>query len=229
VAERGRDGQLTERDREIVDWVARVGAVGADDVRVAFRTGRTVAYRRLARCVDFGVLGQVRLLYGEPSLYVATPTGLRWVGREVLRPAQLTPGGFAHAQACARLAAAFEGSGRYRVLGERAIRAHERAGGRLIASVAVGPTAGLHHPDLLLEADGARIAVEVELSVKTAQRLRAICRALGRAQHLTAVRYYAAARALGPLDRAVTATRTAHRIELHPLPWAAALELARAA
>jgi hypothetical protein len=59
---------LTERDWAIVEWIARVSAAGARDVQVAMRMGRTHAYRKLARCVEYGVLTHVRLLYGEPGL-----------------------------------------------------------------------------------------------------------------------------------------------------------------
>lgn len=190
---------------------------------VRFGLGRTVGYRRLAVAVEAGLLEQVRLLHGEPGLYVATRRGLRWTGLEPLGPCRVSVGEFAHWQACARLAAALGASGQP-VWSERELRAAEREAGRLIASVRVGQSDRLHRPDLVLPsgAERAVVAVEVELSVKSPRRLEAICRAWARARHVARVRYYAAPAPARALDRAMRAVRAEDVIEIRRLPWAGA-------
>ena len=213
---------LTGLDWAIVEWIGRVGAAGARDVQVALRISRTHAYRRLGKCVEAGVLSWVRLLHGEPGLYLPTRAGLDWTEHRDLKPSRVSAGTFAHEAVVARIAAAYEGSGRYRVFGERALRAQEQASGGLIASTRVYDH-GLkrHHPDLVLRPRDREqvIAIEVELTAKAPQRLESICRAWEHADHVSQVRYYAAPEALRALERAIDSTGAAGRIQLQPLPW----------
>ena len=176
---------LTELDRGVVDWVARLGAVGAADVQVRFGASRSRAYARLARLVDGALLAERRLIYRTPSLYVATRRGLRAAGFEGVGVQSVTAATFEHltrtAGAAAQLARAMDG---WQVLGEREIR-QEELGGELLGSVRVGrgfDSRSLHRPDLLLVGpDGARAAIEVELSVKGPERLAGILTGYGRA------------------------------------------------
>ena len=78
---------VTNRDRAIVEWIGRLGAASAADVMARFGMGRTATYRRLAALVDQGVLASVRLLYGEPALYVATRGGCSGRAWRALSPA----------------------------------------------------------------------------------------------------------------------------------------------
>ena len=71
---------LTKRDREIVRWIGRHGAVQAQHVMTRFSIGRTAAYRRLHELVEFGLIRRHRLLYNDAGLLTATPDGLRWAG-----------------------------------------------------------------------------------------------------------------------------------------------------
>jgi hypothetical protein len=65
----------------------------------------------------------------------------------------------------------------------------------------------LHRPDLVLfPPDPALpVAVEVELSVKAARRLEAICRAWARCRLVSEVRYYAPPHVARAVSRAVSA------------------------
>lgn len=54
---------LTARDREIVKWIGRHGAVRTEHVMMRFSIGRTAAYRRLHELVDYGLVRRHRLLY----------------------------------------------------------------------------------------------------------------------------------------------------------------------
>jgi hypothetical protein len=71
---------VTDRDRSVVQWIAVIGAVSAQDVMKRFGVGRTVGYRRLRALVDHGLLSRARLVYGQPALYVASRDRLAWAG-----------------------------------------------------------------------------------------------------------------------------------------------------
>src|SRR5215204_4049124 len=68
------------RDRKLVSFVARHGAVAIDHVMVAMGAGRTATYRRIAACAERGLLERLEPLRGEPSLLRATPEGQRYAG-----------------------------------------------------------------------------------------------------------------------------------------------------
>jgi hypothetical protein len=62
----------TEKDAEIVGWVGRIGAAGAEHLMAQFGMGRSWAYHRLNVLVPDGLLEQKTLLYRTPGLYVAS-------------------------------------------------------------------------------------------------------------------------------------------------------------
>jgi|SRR5580698_8894370 hypothetical protein len=208
----------TEKDAEIVGWVGRIGAAGAEDVMARFGMGRSWAYARLSRLVADGLLEQKTLLYRQPGLYVASAEGLRWCGLTRLGVYRVGPGGFQHAQQVATVAVALHmGLPGRELRSEREIRAAESNDGELVVSVRVGELPGsrpaLHRPDLAVVApDGRVVAVEVELSVKAPRRLAAICRGYARARHIDHVYYLAAAAAGRAVARAVADTRAGDRI-----------------
>jgi hypothetical protein len=213
----------TERDAEIVAWVGRLGAAGAEHVRERFALGRSRAYERLSSLVEDGLLGQRTLLYGQPGLYIATDEGLRWCGLERLGVYRVGPGGFQHAREVATAAVALHrGFPAWRVLSEREIRLEEAERGEPIASAKLGELSGgravLHRPDLaLVSPDGHVIAVEVELSAKAPRRLEAICRGWARARHVNAVYYLVAPAVETALKRAIKQTRAGDRITVIPV------------
>jgi hypothetical protein len=208
----------TEKDQEIVGWVGRVGAAGAEHVMARFGMGRSWAYARLSRLVADGLLEQKTLLYRQPGMYVASAEGLRWCGLERLGVYRVGPGGFQHAQELATAAVALnQGLPGWEVLSEREIRAAESDHGELVASVKVGELPGgrpaLHRPDLAaVSPDGRLVAVEVELSVKAPRRLEGICRGYARARHIERVYYLAAPAAARAVGRAVVEMRAQERI-----------------
>ncbi|HST33315.1 MAG TPA: helix-turn-helix domain-containing protein [Solirubrobacteraceae bacterium] len=67
----------TARDQEIVGWIARLGAAGAEHVQARFGMGRSQAYSRLSALTREGLLEQKRLLHRTPGLHVASCEGLR--------------------------------------------------------------------------------------------------------------------------------------------------------
>jgi hypothetical protein len=208
----------TEKDAEIVGWVGRIGAAGAEHVMARFAMGRSWAYARLSTLVLGGLLEQKTLLYRQPGLYIATAEGLRWRGLERLGVYRVGPGGFTHARAVASAAVGihrrFPG---WTILSERELRVREADERELVASARLGELPGgrpaLHRPDLaLISPRGRTLAVEIELSVKAPRRLQAICRGYARARHVSHAYYLATPPAARALARAVSETRSGDRI-----------------
>ena len=213
----------TDKDAEIVDWVGRVGAVGAGHVMGRFGMGRSWAYARLSRLVADGLLEQKTLLYRTPGLYIASAEGLRWCGHQRLGVYRVGPGGFQHAQqVAATVVALHAGLPGWEVFSEREIRVAESDTDELVASARVGELPGgrpaLHRPDLAAISPGGRVlAVEVELSVKGPRRLAVICRGYARARHIERVYYLAAPAPARAVTRAVAEGRAEDRITVLPL------------
>jgi hypothetical protein len=208
----------TEKDAEIVGWIGRIGAVGAEHVMARFGMGRSWCYARLSSLVADGLLVPRTLLYREPGLYLATAEGLRWRGLQRLGIYRVGPGGFQHAWEVASAAVALHGglSG-WELLSEREIRAAEGDRRELVASVRIGELPGgraaLHRSDLaLISREGRVLAIEVELSVKAPRRLAAICRGYARARHIDQVYYLAVPAPARAVSRAVAEVRAEDRI-----------------
>ena len=192
------------RDRELVGFVGRHGVVAIEHVMAALGVGQAAAYRRVAACIERGLLERLDLLRREPSLLRATRAGLRYAGLG-LPLAVISPGAVDHWLRCATtaqlLAAEF---GPERILPERELRLMERLEGRPIASAKLGELPSghprLHRPDLAIFAEHGVVAVEVELTPKAPRRLLSIIRAWRGAEWVAEVRYYCAA---GPTRRGV--------------------------
>ncbi|HEY2632302.1 MAG TPA: hypothetical protein VGI26_07990 [Solirubrobacteraceae bacterium] len=220
----------TSRDAQIVAWIGRIGAVGAEHVMRRFGMGRSVVYHRLNTLTRDGLLEHHMVLYGRPGVYTATTEGLRWQRLQRLPLFKVRPGGFEHAWQVAHTAAelhhALPG---WDVVGEREIRSIETDRKELFASASVGRVVDrqiLHRPDLALLLPGSNvIPIEVELSVKSASRLAAICRGWARARHINRVYYLAAPDPGRALKRAIAATHATDRIRvlnLNDIPTLAA-------
>jgi hypothetical protein len=213
----------TERDREIVDWISRLGGAGAEQVARRFGMGRSRGYARLGQLVADGLLEHRQLLHRQPGLYLATAEGLRWCGLQRLGVHRVGPGGFEHAWQLATAAVALhEQLFAWRILGEREIRAEENDSDELLASVKLGELpdgrAALHRPDLaLISPEGRVVAVEVELSIKSRRRLPAICRGYARARQIDRVYYLATPAPARAVARAMGEVRGEDRISVLPL------------
>lgn len=207
------------RDRELVRFVGVHGAVAMDHVMAALGVGRTAAYRRVAFCIEGGLLERLGLLRDEPSLLRATRAGLRYAGLG-LGPATISPGSVDHWLRCATTALKLgEEFGAERVVSERELWLTERIEGRPIASAQVGELPNgaprLHRPDLAIVTDDRPVAVEVELTPKAPRRLEAIVRAWRRANWIGEVRYYCEP---GPtrrgVERAIQKTHAEERVRV---------------
>lgn len=207
----------THRDQEIVAWIARIGAAGAAHVMARFGMGRSWAYARLRALTRDGLLEHRQLLHRRPGIYLATAEGLRWTGLERLGAYRLGVGAVEHASEVATATVALHlALPGYEQLTERELRVREADEGP-IASAKLGELPGgrpaLHRPDVaLISPDGRVLAIEVELSVKAARRLVAICRGYARARHVDRVYYFATRPAARAVSRAIEQTRAEDQI-----------------
>jgi hypothetical protein len=207
------------RDHELLRYVGRHGVVAIEHVMASMGVGRTATYRRVATCVEAGLLERLDLLRTEPTLLRATRDGLRYAGLG-LPPAVVSPGAVDHWLRCASTARLLgERFGAESVLTEREIALAERIEGRPIASAKLGELPNgkprLHRPDLAILTDEGPIAIEVELTPKAPRRLEAIVRAWRRANWVEEVRYHCAP---GPtrraVERAIAKTHSAERVRV---------------
>ncbi len=168
------------RDEELVRYVGRHGLVAMRHVMDALGVGRTAAYRRVAACVEAGLLQRIDILRTEPGLLRATRDGLRYAGLG-LSLAAVSPGTVEHHLRCATVARRAEKRyGPERVLSERELRLAEQIEGRRIAAAELDESRGrprLHRADLAIRAEEGTIAVEVELTPKAPWRLQRLIRA----------------------------------------------------
>jgi hypothetical protein len=138
--------------------VGRLGVVSMAHVMEELGVGQTAAYRRVASCIEAGLLERLEGLRGEPNLLRATRPGLRYAGLG-LPPALVSPGAVDHWLRCATTAHLLgEEFGRGRIWTEREIVLAERHEGRPIASARIGELPGgrprLHRPDLVILSEG---------------------------------------------------------------------------
>lgn len=174
-------GSRRSRDLELVRFVGRHGLVGMRHVMAELGVGRTAAYRRVAACIEAGLLERLELVRSEPGTLRTTRDGLRYAGLG-LSVAAVSPGAVDHMLRCATVAQlAAKTYGADRILTERELILAELIEGRPIASAKVGigsrGRARLHRPDLAVRTEKGTIAIEVELTPKSPGRLEGLIRA----------------------------------------------------
>jgi hypothetical protein len=184
------------REREIVRWVGRLGAVSIGQIGERFEVGRSVGYEQVRRLINAGLLERIGTLPGDPSLITATSEGLSYAGLS-LSPARIRIGELDHWLTCADVAIELERRhDPERVLTERELRVRESLSRRPIASAKLGETVNcywrLHYPDLIVTAEERPTVYEIELTVKSRKRLETIVKAWRRARHVERCMYLCA-------------------------------------
>ena len=223
---RQQDRPPTPEQIEIVRWTASLGAVTAE--ALAQRTGVSVASARAKLIVARRrkLLASARPLSGRPVLFTTTRAGLRACQTHDIDVCTVSSSNANHLIVCAATAAMLERRyPHHRLIGERELRRDERERGHPLASAKLATSHGrqgrLHCPDLVLyphDPDGGLpLAVEVELTIKSSERLIEICRAWARCRTIAGVIYFAPEDVQRALMRAVTKVRAFEQVVVVPL------------
>jgi hypothetical protein len=225
---RQQDRAPTQEQIEIARWTASLGAVTAEalaqrtDVSVASARAKLIAVRRRK------LLASVRPLAGRPMLFTATRAGLRACQTRGIEVCAVSPSNANHLIMCAAAAAVLERHyPHHRLFGERELRRDERERGHPLASAKLAASHGhgvqgrLHRPDLVLcphdPKGGLPLAIEVELTIKSPERLVEICRAWARCRTIAGVIYFAPEDVQRALLRAVAKVRAFEQVVIVPL------------
>jgi DNA-binding PadR family transcriptional regulator len=173
---RPRPVRITERDREVLTFVADHRLVLAGHVGALLGVSEGTAYARLHRLASADLLNQ-RTEFHQPACYQITRKGLAAIGSELPKPRGIDLSCYAHDVGIAWvwLGARAGAFGAVReVLSERQMRSWDARPDRETEPLAVrlggfgaGGRERLHYPDLLLHtAEAHRVGVELELSGK---------------------------------------------------------------
>ncbi len=199
--ERRRSVRITERDRQLLAFVARHRFVLSTHVQALLGISAAAASARLRALSAAGMLSHGRLLHQQPAHHQITSKGLALIGSDLPRP-RFDLRCYEHDAGVAWLwLAARSGTfGALReVLSERQLRSRDaKPDGRRnplgvrLGGAGPGGRERLHYPDLLLTtANGRRIAVELELSSKGRVRREKILAGYGADPRIDAVVYFA--------------------------------------
>lgn len=198
-----RTDRISQRDLEVLEFVARFGVVPRGAVAVWAGTARAVTAARERRLREAGLIEVLPGIGNTGRIVVCKRAGLRAVCREELATPRPSPASLVHSAACAHVAAGLERDG-YRVLSEYEIAARERAEHKRIYSAQTRE--GRHHrPDLIVLGDPPE-AIEIELSDKSNRRLDGILRGWRWAvaeKRFGRVRYLCSPKAMSYVTRAV--------------------------
>lgn len=231
--------QLTERDHQLLRFVADHRLVLADHARALLGTSLSVAQTRLRALRGQGLVTQRRIFYHQPDCYQVTSRGLAALGSELSLPSgELRE--YLHDVGLAWLwLAAQRGAfgAVVEVLSERQLRSRDglpRRGGALVLPGAGPPRHGvrldgfgprgherLHYPDLVLRTgDGRRIALELELTAKGLRRREKILSAYATARNVDSVIYLANRPAVARgISASITKLHLAARVQVRPFVW----------
>lgn len=160
VARRGDHETLRRRDLELVGWLGEQYGARTDQLETLLDCGPRTVQRVIARLRDAGLVTTRRLLVGEPAWVIPTGTGLRAAGH-----------GFAVWQPRIGLLTHVATVNDVRLHVQARSPASEWVPERVLARER---QAGEHLPDGVVLVEGRRVAIEVELTVKSQRRVTGI-------------------------------------------------------
>jgi hypothetical protein len=167
---------LRRRDLDVLTWIAEQYAARADQLEALIGCGPRTVQRTLARIRAAGLISTRRMLVGEPVWVIPLAAGLRACGSP-FSPWQPRLGLLSHVAAVNDVRLHVEHRSPEAEWTCERVLARERGSGE-------------HLPDGLVLLDGQRVAIEVELTVKSRPRTTAILDELAR--RFDAVLYYCA-------------------------------------
>jgi hypothetical protein len=221
-----QDRTPTPEQIEIARWTASLGAVTAEALAVRAGVSVASARARLIAARRRKLLTSACPLSGQPMLFTITRAGLLVCQAPRIKACTVSPSNANHLIVCAAVAAALERRyPHHRLIGERELRRDERERGHPLASAKLAASRGvegrLHRPDLVLYPPnpdgGLPLAVEVELTIKSPERLVQICRAWARCRTIAGVIYFAPEDVQRALRRAVAKVRAFEQVVIVPL------------
>jgi acetolactate synthase regulatory subunit len=151
---------LRRRDLQLLGWLGEQYGARVDQLEVLLDCGPRTVQRVIARLRDAGFVTTRRLLVGEPAWVLPTHAGLRAAG-----------GGLGVWQPRIGLLAHVAAVNDVRLHVQGRSPASEWVPERLLARER---KAGEHLPDGVVITEGQRVAIEVELTVKSQRRVTAI-------------------------------------------------------
>jgi hypothetical protein len=154
-------------------WLARVGPAPLEAWRCAMGWSEVATRNHARRLEREGWLERHPMTRGQGSLFIATRTGVAVLGISVRAAGPPAPTWWAHHCGCAWAAAWLTARGR-ELLGGRELLEAPAWSGEIRWHDHKGYHRSGHRPDLVVLRNGGRIAVEVELAQKSAERLKAI-------------------------------------------------------
>jgi hypothetical protein len=151
---------LRRRDVEILGWLGEQYGARSDQLETLMDCGPRTVQRVIARLRDTGLVTTRRLLVGEPAWVIPTSTGLRAAGQHYAAW-QPRIGLLAHVAAVNDVRLHVQArSPESEWVPERLLARERRA--------------GEHLPDGLVITEARRVAIEVEMTVKSHRRVTAI-------------------------------------------------------
>jgi hypothetical protein len=158
----------------VLAWLGRLGVAGVEPLALALGLALRTTYSHISRLAKAGLVWRVPIRDAGGGAVAISPKGARRRRDDGL-PAVATksqvPSTGEHSRAVSWLAANFEQRDGFAWLGPAELR-KDRGAWRVQRDDGAG-----HMPDLgVIDSDGRRIAIEVELHSKSHDRLRAILR-----------------------------------------------------
>jgi hypothetical protein len=206
---------ITPRDQELLEYLARHRMVSTEHVQVCLTLSGAAARRRLRRLSEAGLAEGAVRFHRQSACWRITRRGLSAIGSRLPAPRDdLSTHTHDLGVAWLWLAAQDGAFGPLpEVIAERELRSRDGPGERAeplaVRIPGAGPRGGerRHYPDLLLVTqDGARVAVELELTGKSRTRRELILTAYGADHRIDHVLYLVRDRQLGA-EIAATARR----------------------
>lgn len=197
--------RMSDRDARLLFLIGEQYAVTVEQLaRLIGRTFRTARWLR-DRWQNAGWVASRQLVAGGPSYIWLTREGSR-IAQSPHRAWQPNPGLAAHIEAVTEI----------RLLLERQLALGEWQSERTLAKT-YGPRSELrlHLPDAVLVRDQERVAIEVELTLKSRARLDELVRELG--ERYQQVWYFAAARLVPTLSEIASLARW-QNVQIHHHP-----------
>jgi hypothetical protein len=167
---------LRRRDLEALRWLSEQYGARADQLEALLGCGERTVQRVIARLREKGLITTHRLIVGEPAWIIPTSAGLR-VGGQAFAVWQPRLALLAHVAAVNDVRLHVQSRSPASEWVPERVLARERRSGE-------------HLPDAVVVTGGQRVAVEVELTVKSRRRVTAILDEL--AQRFDAVVYFCA-------------------------------------